>query len=141
MVPWLLRGLIILWALFFALFAVRGIFNPAVFADNVGLLLSAPATNTIRADLGSFFLVAAGGAALGALVPGWTRALLIPAALFGTALLVRLFGMVQGDDMSLGITQAMLIEALTAVLMIGSWWFLSRSGTVSPPAPEPGEAG
>ena len=126
MINWVLRGVILLWAAFFALLGVRGILNPGVYADTFGLVVDGAATNTIRADLSSFFLVSAGAAALGALVPGWLRALLVPAALYGTALTGRLFGMASGDVVSGGIAQAMIIEALTVALMLGSWWILSR---------------
>ena len=63
---------------------------------------------------------------VGALVPGWLRALLVPAALYGTALAGRLFGVANGDLVNSGIVQAMIIEALTVLLMVGSWWVLSR---------------
>ena len=45
------------------------------------------AANTVRADMSAFFLVAAGGAAIGGLLRGWSRALLVPAALYGLSLI------------------------------------------------------
>ncbi|MBO9698170.1 MAG: hypothetical protein J7499_18400 [Sphingopyxis sp.] len=126
MVNWVLRGAVLLWALFFAIVGARGLFDPASYGETFGVLVEGPATNTIRADLSAFFLVAAGSAAVGVLVPGWLRALLVPAALYGTALAGRLFGVANGDPVNSGIVQAMIIEALTVLLMLGSWWVLSR---------------
>jgi len=126
MVNWVLRGAVLLWALFFVIVGARGLFDPASYAETFGIVVEGAATNTIRADLSAFFLVAACAAALGALVPGWVRALLVPAALYGTALAGRLFGAASGDPVNSGIVQAMIIEALTVLLMIGSWWVLSR---------------
>lgn len=128
MVNWVLRGAVLLWAVFFAIVGVRGLLDPASYTETFGILVEGPATNTIRADLSSFFLVAAGAAAIGALVPGWLRALLVPAALYGTALTGRLFGAASGDPVNSGIVQAMIIEALSVALMAGSWWVLSRPG-------------
>jgi hypothetical protein len=133
MVNWVLRGVILLWAAFFALLALRGIMNPMVFQETFGISIDGVAANTVRADLGSFFLVAAGGAALGILVPGWTRALLVPAALYGVALIARLIGFASGDPLSGAISQAMIIEAMTVALMVGGWWILSRP-KISPDA-------
>ncbi|HMO74138.1 MAG TPA: hypothetical protein PKD99_14105 [Sphingopyxis sp.] len=137
MVNWVLRGAILLWAAFFAIVGARGLFDPASYADTFGLVVEGVAINTIRADLSSFFLVSAGAAALGALVPAWLRALLVPAALYGTALLGRLFGVAMGDPTNFGIVQGMIIEALTVLLMVGSWWVLSRPVPEAAPA-QPG---
>lgn len=126
MINWVLRGALILWALFFTIVGVRGIFDPTSFTDTFGIIVEGVATNTIRADLSAFFLVSAGSAAIGALVPGWSRALLVPAALYGTALLGRLLGASMGDEVNFGVIQAMIIEALSVGLMVGSWWVLSR---------------
>ena len=139
MVNWVLRGAVLLWALFFVIVGARGLFDPASYTETFGILVEGPATNTIRADLSAFFVVAAGAAAIGALVPGWLRALLVPAALYGTALAGRLFGVVSGDLVNSGIVQAMIIEALTVLLMIGSWWVLSRPAVVADAAGGPTE--
>ncbi|WP_338426416.1 hypothetical protein [Sphingopyxis kveilinensis] len=138
MINWVLRGAVLLWAMFFAIVGVRGLFDPASYGETFGILVEGVATNTIRADLSAFFLVASGAAAIGALVPGWVRALLVPAALYGTAFLGRLFGMVNGDPVNSAIVQAMIIEALTLLLMVGSWWVLSRPAAdrlTPPPVP------
>lgn len=131
MINWVFRGALLLWALFFAIVGLRGIFDPTSFTQTFGIVVEGAATSTIRADLSAFFLVAAGGAAIGALVPGWSRALLVPAALYGTALLGRLIGAAMGDQVNFGIVQAMIVEALSVGLMAGSWWILSRR-TIDP---------
>jgi len=131
MVNWVLRGAVLLWALFFLIVGARGLIDPASYTETFGIIVDGPATNTIRADLSSFFLVASGAAAIGALVPGWLRALLVPAALYGTALAGRLFGVASGDPVNSGIVQAMIIEALSVALMAGSWWVLSRPAAVA----------
>lgn len=130
MINWVLRGAVLLWAALFTIVGVQGVLDPATFQQQFGIGIEGAAANTVRADLSAFFLVAAGGAAIGALVPGWSRALLVAAALFGTALAGRLLGAAMGDVVNPGIVQAMIIEALSAALMVGSWWILSR------PAPE-----
>jgi hypothetical protein len=126
MVNWVLRGAVLLWAALFAIVGARGLFDPASYTETLGFTISGVAINTLRADLSAFFLVAAGSAAIGALAPGWLRALFVPAALYGTALAGRLVGAASGDPVNAGIVQAMIIEALTVLLMIGSWWMLSR---------------
>lgn len=138
MVNWVLRGAILLWALLFVIVGARGLFDPASYTESFGILVEGPATNTIRADLSAFFLVAAGAAAIGALVPGWLRALLVPAALYGTALVGRVFGVANGDPVNAGIVQAMIIEALSVLLMVGGWWVLSRP-VVAAPAEAPAD--
>ncbi|MCC2601923.1 hypothetical protein [Sphingopyxis yananensis] len=122
-----LRGAIILWAAAFLFLGLRGLMDPGVYADNFAIRIDAAAANTMRADFSAFFLVAAGGALLGAVIPAWTKALLVPAALFGTALVGRLIGASMGDFVNNGIVQAMMIEALSLVLMAGGWWILSRA--------------
>lgn len=137
MVNWVLRGAVLLWALFFLIVGARGLLDPASYTETFGIIVDGPAANTIRADLSSFFLVASGAAAVGALLPGWLRALLVPAALYGAALAGRLLGVASGDPVNSGIVQAMIIEALSVALMVGSWWVLSRRGTADPATPSP----
>ena len=126
MINWVLRGAVLLWAVFFFMIGARGVLDPASYTDTFGFTISGVAINTLRADLSSFFLVSAGAGALGALVPGWVRALLVPAALYGTALTGRLIGVAMDDPTNFGIVQGMIIEALSVLLMVGSWWVLSR---------------
>jgi hypothetical protein len=136
MINWVWRGAVLLWAAFFTILGVQGVLDPATFTETFGIGIDGAAANTVRADLSAFFLVAAGGAAIGALVPGWTRALLVPAALYGTALIGRLIGGAMGDLVNGAIVQAMIIEALTVALMVASWWVLSRPAVVEPVASE-----
>lgn len=126
MINWVLRGAVLLWAVFFTIVGARGLLDPASYSETFKFTISGVAINTLRADLSSFFLVSAGAAALGALVPAWLRALLVPAALYGVALAGRLLGIALGDPTNLGIVQAMIIEALSVLLLLGSWWALSR---------------
>jgi hypothetical protein len=122
-----LRGAILLWAALFLFIGLRGLMDPGVYADQFSIRIDAAAANTMRADLSAFFIVAAGGALLGALVPRWVNGLLVPAALFGTALIGRLIGAGMGDFVNNGIVQAMIIEALSLLLMAGGWSILSRA--------------
>ena len=126
MTNWIWRGAVLLWAAFFAIVGLRGVIDPASYSETFNFSITGVAINTLRADLSAFFIVASGAAVLGALVPGWVRALLVPAALFGTALVGRLIGAAMGDPTNWGIVQGMIIEALTVVLMLASWWALSR---------------
>ena len=126
MVNWVLRGAVLLWAVFFTILGAQGLLDPATYTETFGIAVDGAAANTVRADLSAFFLVAAGSAAIGALVRGWTGALLVPAALYGTALAGRLIGAALGDAVGAAIVQAMIIEALTVALMVASWWVLSR---------------
>lgn len=122
-----LRGAIILWATLFLFIGLRGLMDPGVYADSFGFRIDAAAANTMRADFSAFFVVAAGSGILGALIPSWNKALLVPAALFGTALVGRLIGAAMGDFVNNGIIQAMMIEALSVMLLAGGWWVLSRA--------------
>ncbi len=135
MINWVLRGAVLLWAVFFLMIGARGVLDPASYTDTFGFTISGVAINTLRADLSSFFLVSAGAAALGVLAPGWMRALLVPAALYGTALTGRLIGVAMGDPTNFGIVQGMIIEALSVLLMVGSWWVLSRPAPVTDGVP------
>lgn len=135
MINWVLRGAVLLWALLFAIVGVQGILDPATFAETFGIGIEGTAANSVRADMSAFFLVAAGAAAIGALVRGWTRALLVPAALYGTALVGRLIGAGMGDVVDGGIVQAMIIEALSVALMVGSWWRLTHPVHAAADAP------
>ncbi len=131
MINWVLRGAVLLWAALFAIVGVQGVLDPASYTETFGIGIEGVAANTVRADLSSFFLVASVSAAIGALVPGWSRALLVPAALFGTALLGRLLGASMGDLVNGAIVRAMIIETLSVMLMVGSWWILSRPAIVA----------
>lgn len=126
MVNWVLRGAILLWAALFFIVGIRGLIDPSSYTATFGIGVEGAAANTVRADLSAFFLVAAAGAAIGALLPAWRGALLVPAALYGTALVGRLIGIASGDLVNGGIVQAMIVEALSTLLMLASWRILSR---------------
>lgn len=135
MTNWAVRGIVLLWAAFFMLTGVQGLSAAAPHYDLAGPQLDPTGLNTIRADLSSFFLVAAVFAVIGAVRPGASRALVVPAALFGTAFIGRLLGLVAfGDTITAAITQAMIVEAISVALMLGAYWQLSRPEAVLPPA-------
>lgn len=138
MTNWVWRGAVLLWAAFFAIVGLRGLLDPASYSETFKFAITGVAINTLRADLSAFFLVASGAAAVGALLPSWTRALLVPAALFGTALAGRLIGIGLGDPTNWAIIQGMIAEALTVVLMLASWWALSRPSAVPEPVTSAG---
>lgn len=141
MVTWIVRGGLVLWALFFGLIGAQGVFSSAPYFELFGITGSATAINTVRADLSAFFLVAAGGALVGALRPGAWRALLVPAALFGTALAGRLIGLAQGDTLTTAITQALISEALSVLLLLGTMRHLARAAGMQSAAARTGQAG
>lgn len=132
MTNWILRGILILWAAFFGLTGMQGLLSPEPYFELFGVTGGETGINTLRADLSAFFLVSAAGALIGALRPGASRALLVPAALFGTALAGRAVGVVLGDPLTAQITQAMIAEAISTALMLGAMWQLSRSIAAGP---------
>ena len=114
----ILRILVGVWGLGFGLLAVRGILDPNVFLAQFGFQAPGASINTIRADFGAFFLVSAVGALWGAWQPAKAKLLYVPAALFGTALLGRLFGLAMGDPASDANNQAMIVEGISVALML-----------------------
>ena len=114
----ILRIIVGLWGVGFGLLAVRGILDPNVFLAQFGFQAPGASINSIRSDFGAFFLVAAVGALWGAWQPSKATLLYVPAALFGTALLGRLIGLIMGDPASDANTQAMLIEGISVALML-----------------------
>ena len=114
----LLRVIVGLWGIAFSLLALRGIFDPEGWTEAFGVVAEGAAVNNLRADYGAFFLVAALGALWGALQPKNARALLVPAALFGAALVIRLIGIAMGDPMTDPIKQSMATELVSVILML-----------------------
>lgn len=114
----ILRILVGLWGLGFGLLAVRGILDPAVFVAQFGIQGPGASINTIRSDFGAFFLVSAVAALWGAWKPAQAKLLYVPAALFGTALIGRVLGLMMGDPASDANNQAMIIEGVSAALML-----------------------
>jgi hypothetical protein len=113
-----LRIIVGLWGLGFGLLAVRGILDPNVFLAQFGFQAPGASVNSIRSDFGAFFLVSAVGAFWGAWQPSKAKLFYVPAALFGTALLGRLVGLIMGDPASDANNQAMLIEGISVALML-----------------------
>jgi energy-converting hydrogenase Eha subunit H len=141
MINWVVRGVVLLWAALFLLTGFQGLSAAAPYYDLAGPMLDPTGRNTIRADLSSFFLVAAVFAVIGAVRPASSRALLVPAALFGTALVGRLLGLVAfGDTITAAITQAMIAEAISVALLLGAYWHLSRLVDPATPASAPDSA-
>ena len=114
----ILRIIVGLWGFGFGLLAVRGILDPNVFIAQFGFQGPGASINTIRADFGAFFLVSAVGALWSAWQPAKAKLLYVPAALFGTALAGRLFGLAMGDPASDANNQAMIIEGISVALML-----------------------
>jgi hypothetical protein len=114
----ILRIMVGLWGVGFGLLAVRGILDPNVFLTQFGFQAPGASINSIRADFGAFFLVSAVGALWGAWQPSKAKLFYVPAALFGTALAVRLIGLAMGDPASDANNQAMIVEAISVALML-----------------------
>lgn len=130
MIKTILRILVLLWAVFFAVLAVRGLIDPSAWTAQFGVAASPTgdpgAMNTVRADFAAFFLVASGAAAWGAVRPQAARMLFIPAALFGIALIGRAIGVAAGDVFSPSVRLSMIAEAVSVLLMINAARILSR---------------
>lgn len=123
---WIIRGILLLWAAFFGYLGLTGLANPAVFTETFGVTGDASALNTVRADFAAFFIVSGACAAWGALRPEHARILLVPAMLFGAALIGRAVGVSLGDPLSDGVKQSMIVEALSVALLLGSARWLAR---------------
>ncbi len=126
---WVVRGIILLWAAFFGWMGLTGLADPHVYVQQFGIAGDAAALNTVRSDFSAFFLIAAGAAAWGVLRPEHRLLLLLPAALFGTALLGRFIGLMLGDPAAPVVTQSMMAEGISVLLLAGAWrWLAHRHG-------------
>ena len=129
----LLRGAVVLWALYFLVMGVRGLIDPSVYADNLGVSLDGTfGASTIRGDLSAFFIVAGVFALIGALPfrDGRRRRhdwLLVPASLFAVALAGRGIALLGGGASDPGITTAMIAEAVSVVLLLVTWRVLGQT--------------
>ena len=123
----LVRALAALWGFGFSAMALQGIFDPAAFTEAFGVTAEGHSINNLRADYGGFFLVSGLGALWGALRPSDAKALWVPAALFGAAFLIRIVGLADGDPGDPSITQAMIVEAVSVLFLLGSARYLGRS--------------
>ncbi len=113
---------------------VRGLIDPGVYADNLGVRLDGVyGASTIRGDMSAFFIVSGVFALLGALPfrDGRRRRhdwLLVPASLFGVALIGRGIALLSGgeSDPDPAITTAMIAEAVSVILLLATWRMLGR---------------
>ena len=113
----ILRLLLIAGGVFYALIGLSFLFDPAVTAVGFGIeALDPVGLAAVRADFTAFFAVAGGAMVWG----GWRRqgdVLLVPAVLFGIALLGRTVS-IFADGTVAGFWLPMLIEAATATLCL-----------------------
>ena len=125
---WVIRGIVALWAMFFGWTGLTGLIDSAVYGEIFGIAGDALVMNTVRADLSSFFIVSSVAAGWAAVRPGMARLLYVPAALFGTAMVGRIIGVLMGDPFSGAISQSIIVEGVSLVLMVASARLLSRDG-------------
>jgi hypothetical protein len=113
---WIARIGVGLVGLFSSLMAVMAIASPTRVSVALGIITDAPlGLNTIRADVGAFFLVAAIACA-GALFRGKREWLLAPLALYGIAVMGRFLGIAL-EGAPAGIAQAIVIELVCVALL------------------------
>jgi hypothetical protein len=115
-----LTAVIFLLGLFDLFMGLNFLFNPAATGAGLGLAgMGAQGTSTLRADFTAFFGVIAVCMMLGA----WRRngdLLLVPAALMGTAVVVRGVS-VMLDGTYPGWAAPMAVEALHVIVLIAAW--------------------
>ena len=128
---WVIRGIVGLWAVFFGWTGLTGLVDSAVYSELFGVVGDAMVMNTIRADLSSFFIVSSVAAGWAALRPDMHRLLYIPAALFGTAMVGRILGVMMGDPFTGVIQSSIITEGVSLALMVASARLLGRTATSS----------
>ena len=120
MVRFVLTAVIFLLGLFDLFMGLNFLFNPDATAAGLGLAgLGNQGTSTLRADFTAFFGVIAVCMMLGA----WRRngdLLLVPAALMGTAVVVREIS-VMLDGPYPGWPLPMVVEAVHVIVLIAAW--------------------
>ncbi len=120
MVRFVLTAVIFLLGLFDLFMGLNFLFNPDATAAGLGLAgLGNQGTSTLRADFTAFFGVIAVCMMLGA----WRRngdLLLVPAALMGTAVVVRGIS-VMLDGPYPGWPLPMVVEAVHVIVLIAAW--------------------
>lgn len=116
----ILTALIFLFGLFDLFVGLSFLFDPARMGASFGLAASgAQGLSSLRGDFTSFFCVIAVSMMWGA----WRRngdLLLVPAALMGVVLLVRLFSLAI-DGAYPEFARPMTVEALHVVLLLAAW--------------------
>ena len=111
-----LRILVALFALLLLAMGVQALFTPAAMAAGFGIEpLGNHGLNTVRADLGAFFLGTGALLALG-LLRGWTLFLLAVALMMAIAATGRLLGFVL-DGASQGTLVPLAVELAMVVLL------------------------
>ncbi len=123
---WIVRGILGLWALFFGWTGLQGLIAPDSYVPVLGIILGGEGTNTLRADLSSFFILSALCAGWSALRPGMFIWLLVPIGLFGLAFSGRVVGLMLGDAMGPLTQTSMLAEAVSVVLLATCAYYFSR---------------
>ena len=114
-----LKALVGVVALLFALLGVRWMFMPASVAGELGIVLgSAEALNTARGDLGGMFLAAAGLCAMG-LRSGDGRWLQAVAAVVGCVALGRLVGIAL-DGFSATAGMSIAVELVMVAILVSA---------------------
>lgn len=123
---WIARIGVGLVGLFAAMMAVLAIASPTRVSAALGIVTDAPlGLNTIRADFGAFFLVAA-IACTAALFRGKQEWLLAPLALFGIAVFGRFLDIAMVGAPA-GVAQPIVIELVCVTLLGLGLRFLPRS--------------
>jgi hypothetical protein len=112
-----LTALIFVGGLFYLLMGFRFLFDPAGAGAGFGLsAIDSSGLAAIRADISAFFIVSAVCMIIGA----WKRngdLLLVPAGLFGIALLGRIISAVTDGTVD-GFQPPMIVEAVTVIVML-----------------------
>lgn len=116
----ILTALIFLFGLFDLFMGLNFLLNPVETAKGFGLeAIGTQGMSSLRADFMSFFGVIAACMMIGA----WRRnadLLLVPAALMGTAVVVRAFSLAV-DGTYAGFQVPMTVEILHVVLLVAAW--------------------
>ena len=112
-----LTAVIFVGGLFYFMMGLRFLFDPAGAGAGFGLsAIDASGLAAIRADISAFFIISA----ICMLIGAWKRngdLLLVPAGLFGIALLGRIIS-VFADGTVEGFVPPMMVEAVTVIVML-----------------------
>ena len=123
---WVARLLIVLFAVLFISIGFTAMLNPENVMADFGLsAIDETGRNTVRADMGAFFICSA-LAAFVSLIPGQKHWLLGSIALVGIAFMGRLFGIFLGSSNSV-IVQFMLTEAVAVGILVFAYVMLGKN--------------
>ena len=135
---WVARLLIVLFGVLFISIGFTTLLNPENIMSDFGLsAVDETGRNTVRADIGAFFICSA-VAAFVSLIPGQKHWLLGSIALLGVAFLGRLFGLFLGGTTP-AIVQFMLTEAVAVGILVFGYVMLSKNKTQKAEAEIPGD--